>query len=316
LDVGIISIGRNEGERLVRCVESIRSAVHTVYVDSNSTDDSVQAARKRGVDVVELDGSRPFTAARARNAGFRRLRDMAPEVRYVQFIDGDCELMDGWITHAAEFMSAHEDIGATSGTLRERHPDRSVYNWMCDREWSGPSGEARLFGGIVMMRADAFQALGGFREDLIAGEEPELAIRLRAGGWRIWRLDRDMAVHDAEMLHFQQWWRRAVRAGYAFAHGAYLHGASSERHWVWESRRAWIWGVWLPLGCLAAGLALGPWGWMAWLIYPLQTLRQTYRNRGSLAERAILATFQVLARFPEAIGQLKFSIHRVRKQRS
>ena len=108
------------------------------------------------------------------------------------------------------------------------------------------------------------------------------------------------------MTHFSQWWRRAVRSGYAFAQGAYLHGEPPERHWVWESRRAWLWGVWLPAACLVASLAWPPWGLAAWLIYPLQVLRQIARNRGPLADRATIALFQVLARFPEGWGQITF----------
>jgi hypothetical protein len=115
-----------------------------------------------------------------------------------------------------------------------------------------------------------------------------------------------MALHDAAMTRFSQWWRRATRAGYGFAQGAYLHGGPPERHWVWESRRAWLWGVWLPLACLLSGLLFGPWGWAAWLIYPLQVLRQTMRNPGPLADRATLAFFQVLARSPEGWGQIRF----------
>ena len=156
------------------------------------------------------------------------------------------------------------------------------------------------------MRVDALEAVGGYRDDLIAGEDPELCVRLRGAGWRIWRLDSQMTLHDAAMTRFGQWWRRTLRSGYAFAQGAYLHGASPERHCVWETRRAWLWGIWLPLACLAAGLTFEPWGWTAWLIYPLQILRQTVRNPGTLGDRVTLALFQVLARFPESLGQLSF----------
>jgi hypothetical protein len=162
-----------------------------------------------------------------------------------------------------------------------------------------------------LIRANALDAVGGYRHDVIAGEEGELCIRLRAAGWRVWRLDTDMAFHDASMTRFGQWWWRALRSGYGLAQGAYLHGASSERHSVWESRRAWIWGIWLPLGCLATGLMFGPWGWAAWLIYPLQMLRQIVRNPGLLSDRVTLALFQVLARFPESWGQIKFMRDRV-----
>jgi hypothetical protein len=162
-----------------------------------------------------------------------------------------------------------------------------------------------------MMRANAVEAVGGYRDDLIAGEEPELCVRLRAAGWHIWRLDNEMALHDAAMTRFGQWWRRTLRGGYAFAQGAYLHGAPPERHWVRESRRAWLWGVWLPLACLAIGLAFGPWGWAVWLIYPLQILRQTMLGRGPVRDRLLLALFQLLARFPEGWGQIRFMFDRL-----
>jgi GT2 family glycosyltransferase len=303
---GVVVIGRNEGERLKRCLESASTTAVVVYVDSGSTDGSSKFARDRGVEVVDLDMSLPFTAARARNSGFRRLREIAPDLHYVQFVDGDCELKHDWPTNALAFIEAHPEIGAVCGQLRERHPERSIYNWLCDREWDGEAGEIRACGGNVLIRANALHALGGYRDDLIAGEEPELCVRLRMAGWRVWRLDHEMALHDAAIMRFGQWWRRAMRGGYAFAQGAYLHGASPERHYVWESRRAWLWGVWLPLTCLVAGLTLGPWGWAAWLIYPLQVLRQTVRNIGPLSDRARLAVFQVLARFPEGWGQIKF----------
>jgi glycosyltransferase involved in cell wall biosynthesis len=306
MQCAVVVIGRNEGERLKRCLHSLRAAELVVYVDSGSTDGSAQWARDHGADVVELDLASPFTAARARNAGYRRLRKTAPECRYVQFVDGDCELDNAWFDRATSFLDAHERVGAVAGGLHERYPGRSVYNWLCEREWGVPAGEARWCGGIAMMRRQALDQVGGFREDLIAGEEPELCVRLRAKGWGVWRLDADMATHDAAMMHFAQWWRRAARGGHAQAQGAALHGAPPERHWVWEVRRAWLWGLWLPLACLLAGIVFHPWGWAVWLIYPLQIMRQTMRNHGTLSERATLASFQMLARFAEASGQIKF----------
>ena len=145
-------------------------------------------------------------------------------------------------------MTDHPDVAAVAGRLRERHPEQSIYNWLCDREWDRPAGEAASCGGIAMMRVNALRQVEGFRDDLIAGEEPELCFRLRAAGWRIWRLNDDMAWHDAGMTRFGQWWRRALRSGYVAAQGASLHGAGPERYRVWESRRAWFWGILLPRG--------------------------------------------------------------------
>jgi glycosyltransferase involved in cell wall biosynthesis len=278
-----------------------------VYVDSGSIDGSSQWARNYGADVVEIDPRLPFTAARARNAGFVRLRAMAPDLAFVQFVDGDCELVDGWCGAALSFLDAHPDVAATFGRRRERYPERSVYNWLCDQEWNiVPPGEARACGGDVMMRVDALLAVGGFRDELIAGEEPELCVRLRASGWRIYRINAEMTLHDAAMTHIGQWWRRTIRTGYGFAQGTHLHGAPPERLWVWESRRAWLWGILMPFACLTAGAAFSPWGWAAFLIYPLQILRQMVRNPGPLRQRAQLALFQLLARFPEVWGQIKF----------
>lgn len=306
LKFGAVAIGRNEGERLKRCLELLSAAVKVVYVDSGSSDGSVQWAREHGVDVIELDTNVPFTAARARNAGFRHLRDVAPDLSYVQFVDGDCEMNRQWPEQALCYLDAHAELAAVCGRRRERFPEKSIYNWLCDNEWNVAPGEVRAFLGDVMIRTAALERAGGYRDDLIAGEEPELGVRLRAAGWLIWRLPDEMTLHDAAMTRFRQWWQRAVRAGYAFAQGAQLHGAPPEHHWVWESRRAWLWGVWLPIVCLAISVAFPPWGLVAWLVYPLQLLRQAIRNTGHLGDRAALALFQVLARFPEGVGQVKF----------
>jgi len=308
---GTVAIGRNEGDRLRRCLQSLTSAATVVYVDSGSNDGSAQWARDWGADVIELDASLPFTAARARNTGFERLREIAPKLDYVQFVDGDCELIERWPKHALAFLNSHPDVGAVCGMRRERYPNQSIYNWLCDQEWNGPVNEVCACGGDMMARAVAIEAVNGYREDMIAGEDPELGVRLRAAGWRIWRLDIEMTHHDAAMTRFSQWWQRGVRSGYVFAQGAFLHGAPPERHFVWESSRAWLWGVCLPLACLIITLTVEPWGWVAWLIYPLQLLRHVWRGSGPLSQRATLALFQTLVRFPEGWGQIKFLADRI-----
>jgi hypothetical protein len=306
LQFGIVVIGRNEGERLKRCLQSLPNSAPIVYVDSGSTDGSDIWAREFGAELVPLDPATPFTAARARNAGFRRLIEVMPKVPFVQFIDGDCELAGDWPATALAFLQQHEDVAAVFGRRRERDPDRSVYNQLCDWEWDGPEGDVRACGGDVMLRAAALQAVGGYRDSLIAGEEPELCVRLRAAGGRIFRVQAEMTLHDAAMTRFSQWWQRTRRSGYAFAEGAHLHGAPPERHWVWQSRRARLWGLWLPLLCLAAGVLVFPWGFVSFAIYPAQMLRQTVRGKGAFRERVTKGFFQVLSRFPEAQGQLQF----------
>jgi glycosyltransferase involved in cell wall biosynthesis len=312
---GAVVIGRNEGDRLKSCLASLSEAL-VVYVDSGSTDDSVQTAQLAGADVVELDLSIPFTAARARNMGFARLQKIAADIPFVLFVDGDCEISSGWPRDAVRFLQSRPDVAAAFGQLRERHPERSVYNWLCDQEWNRPVGEARAFAGNVMVRASALASVGGYREDVIAAEEDELCVRLRAANWRIWRIAGEMGFHDAALVQFGQWWRRSLRAGYAFAQGAHLHGEPPELHFVWERNRSLIWGIFLPAGCLIAGFALPPWGHAFWSLYLLQLVRGAARQSGSFSDRLSLSFFQLLARFPESWGVLKFTGDRLFGRRS
>ena len=304
---GVVAIGRNEGERLKKCLESVAGIGGcVVYVDSGSTDGSVATARAMQADVIVMDARIPFTAARARNEGLRRMREIAPRLAYVQFVDGDCEVVAGWLEAAAAFLDTHADVAAVSGRLRERHPERSIYNRLCDIEWDKPVGEAKACGGIALVRVDAFEQVGGFRADLIAGEEPELCFRLRAAGWRVWCLEREMALHDAAMMRFAQWWKRAKRTGYAFAEGASLHGGSRDRYSVRESRSAWFWGLGLPLVAFACTALIGPIGMTALLAYPLQVLRLALRGDRSARENWLRAAFLVIGKFPEMLGQVRF----------
>ncbi|MCP1501148.1 glycosyltransferase involved in cell wall biosynthesis [Pseudomonas migulae] len=309
--MGVIVIGRNEGLRLERCLVSlVGAAEQVVYVDSGSTDDSVQMAKALGVEVVELDMSIPFTAARARNEGFARLQRLLPAIRYVQFVDGDCEVVEGWLTRAQAFLDGRPEVAVVCGRRRERFPQRSIYNLLCDLEWDTPVGEAKACGGDALMRADAFSEACGFRADLIAGEEPELCVRLRANGWKVWRLAEEMTLHDAAMTRFGQWWRRTLRGGHAFAEGAFLHGAAPEKHWLRESRRAWFWGLGVPLATVIAMLMVGWSGLLLLLVYPLQVVRLARRGDRSPRENWLLALFLVLGKFPEMLGQAKFLLNR------
>ena len=305
--VSAVIIGRNEGDRLIRCLESIKGKViQLVYVDSGSADDSVGAASSIGADTVSLDMTKLFTAARARNEGFERMKRLYPEAEYVQFVDGDCEIVDGWLEHSVAFLDQHPEVAAVCGRRRERFPEKTIYNMLCDMEWDTPVGEAMACGGDVLMRVVAFENVHGFRPGLIAGEEPELCVRLRAAGWKVWRLNQEMTLHDAAMTRFSQWWKRSMRAGHAFAEGAYLHGAPPERHWVGEARRSWVWGLVIPAIALMLGLINLKWAGLFLLIYPLQVIRLARRNVSQGKPSWIMAFFLVLGKFPEMIGQIKF----------
>lgn len=315
-DIVAVVIGRNEGARLIACLEALRGQVaRVIYVDSGSGDGSQAAARARGADLVELDLSLPFTAARARNAGLARAMEggateggSAPG--YVQFLDGDCELQPGWLDIAHAFLEAHPKAAVACGRRRERFPDASVYNRMIDAEWDTPVGPALACGGDALMRSAALVAAGGFNPDLIAGEEPELCLRLRRAGWEVWRLDADMTLHDAALTRFGQWWQRARRAGYTYAEGVAMHGQSPDRHRRAELRRTLVWGLALPVFTLA-GLLVSPWALVLLLAWPLQMLRLRLRGE-SLAQ----SVFLTLGKLPEAQGALTYLWRRLTRARA
>lgn len=315
-------IGRNEGERLIRCLESVRGQGKVVYVDSGSTDGSVTQARELGAEVVELDMSKPFTAARARNAGFARLRELAPQVDFVQFVDGDCEVREGWLPAGADALSADPTVAVVCGRLRERFPERSIYNRMCDIGWDYPIGEIASCGGVAMYCSNRYAAAGGFNETLIAGEEFELCSRLRMANGRVIRIDEEMAWHDVGITRFSQWWRRAVRSGFGSAEAMCLYdwatGAVHRRRLL----RAIVWGACVPLSVLATLIA-GCWLPLTWVVaaailvlWCLNVLRLWIREQGVRRDWELtffLAVFSSLGKIAELRGAIEYAFRRARR---
>jgi GT2 family glycosyltransferase len=316
-EIGVVAIGRNEGDRLRRCLASIgKHAAAMVYVDSGSTDNSVALARSFGVEVVALDMAIPFTAARARNAGFERLLQLRPEIELVQFVDGDCEIVQGWWERARQELQDRPDAAVVCGRRRERYPEASIYNRLCDIEWDTPVGEARACGGDALMRVRAVQEVGGYNPQVIAAEDDELCLRIRHKGWKVLRIAADMTIHDAAMTRLRQWWKRALRCGYAYALGAHMHGAPPERHFVRERRRALIWGFAVPALALAAAWPTGGWGLLLGLLYPVQMLRifRTTRRRAVAPKAAAAwAVSCVASKVPEFVGVCKFGLNQLRR---
>ena len=312
--VAIVAIGRNEGDRLKICLKSVVQLTPriTVYVDSGSTDGSIAFAKSVGCEVVELDLSTPFSAGRARNAGYKLALERHPNLRYIQFIDGDCEIAADWVSSAVRFLEQNPEYAVVCGRRRERYPENSIYNRLIDIEWNTPIGEAKSCGGDALIRVSAMQSVDGFRNDLIAGEEPELCIRLRRMHHKIMRLDHEMTLHDAAILKFAQWWRRSVRTGYGFAAGRELHGAAPERHWVKESRSAWFWGLLIPTTILSlACVCDAHFGWL-FAVYPAQVCRIALKRRRKTPYVLLYAASLIVGKFPEMYGQFKYWWHKKR----
>lgn len=315
--IAFVVIGRNEGARLKRCLDSLTGQVgRTVYVDSGSSDGSPACARNLGFRVIELDPAQGrFTAARGRNEGATQLAGEIPGLAAVQFIDGDCVLAPGWIDAAAKHLHDHPEIAVLCGRLRERDRDRSMFARLCDLDWDGPAGEIRACGGITLVRLDAFTAVQGFDATLATGEEADLCKRIRDRGGKVVRLAVEMAQHDAGMTTFADWWKRTVRVGYGYAEAAARTGDSKDRG---KSRRIasnLVWAGVLPLVLIAgaASTPVEPWlaglpvlVLLAYTLLLVRIFRSSRRSGRSASDAALYSVFCLLAKWPHLWGHVQF----------
>ncbi len=319
--VGIVTVARNEGERFRTCLQSLSEYLdRVVYVDSGSSDGSVEYARSLGVSVVELDPSTPFRVSRARNEGFERLMEEHPDTDFVLFLDGDCEVHKGWIGHALRLMEEMPGTGAIGGRRRERFPENSIYNRLADIEWNNfTPGEIEATGGDMLVRVKAVRDVGGFDAELMAGEDPEFCFRLRRAGWKIYRTDEQITTHDAAMMHFGQWWRRTFRAGHGYAECAWKHRGDPGNPEHRKTRSSWAYGLVLPALIIVSApftfglslLALGIYPLLAFRLY--RGMRKKNRSR---EDSWIYALFVTTAKFPHMLGQCKFHRDRLLGKKS
>lgn len=308
--VGAVVIGRNEGERLKKCIKSVLSQTDKiVYVDSGSSDGSAEYVKSIGVDVVRLDNKLPFSAARARNEGFQLINEKNNKLKYIQFIDGDCQCCEGWLSYAYDYLQNNETVAVVAGSRREEFPEESIYNMLCDIEWNTPIGEAKACGGDFMTRKEPFRQVGGFNNAVIAGEEPELCYRLREKNWSIIRLNHPMTTHHAAIIHFSQWWKRCQRSGHAYAQGFLLHIHDGKGYCFKESVRIWFWAIIFPTFVLTLSIFINiSFVWLT-TIYFFQFIRITlrvYTRLKKVKPSFIYSFFNVVGKWPELIGQLLF----------
>lgn len=317
LPVAVVAIGRNEGERLRACLRSIRrSTDRVVYVDSGSSDGSSTLAATEGAVVHELATDRPFSAARGRNEGFALANERWSDLVYVQFVDGDCLLDPDWLRTGVSFLEERQDVAMVCGDNEEEFPDASRYNALCAIEWKGVAGEVEACGGNAMVRVRPFREQEGFDGTIAAGEEPELCLRLRRGGWTVYRLAAPMTVHDADMHRFSDWWARAVRSGKAYWTGYRRHGDGPERYNAKETVRAIVWGGLLPTVTILALIVWPPASALVAFLYLAKLVRVALRHRGDVARPVQYAGFLLLANVAEFVGIIRTATSRRSRRRA
>ena len=316
-DVGFVVIGRNEGARLVESLKSILPiSDRVIYADSGSTDGSPATAEALGAKSVAVEGQ-PQSAARGRNAGFAAFRISHPDCKFVQFVDGDCVVAPDWIDTARRFLIENPQVAVACGRRFEAHPEASFYNRVIDGEWNTPVGEAPACGGDGLVRVEAFEEIGGFRSDMIAGEEPEMCSRLRGAGWKIWRLDAPMTRHDAAIYRLSQWMRRASRSGFGYVQVWKATAGSANQLYGREIQSAIAWGILLPILIAAGALLIREPLFLLALpaIYAVQVARIAARKGITSGFAWKYSALVMTAKLGEAWGVLKFYLSKRSDQR-
>jgi glycosyltransferase involved in cell wall biosynthesis len=312
LSLSIVVIGRNEGQRLAKCLQSIRS-VHSIavdeviYVDSASTDGSPDLASSYGATVIVVHPERP-TAAIGRNAGWRRAKS-----DFVLFLDGDTILHPDFPRIAYNTISQTPSVAAVWGHRREIHPEASLFNRVLDLDWIYAPGFTDFCGGDVLMRRQALVETNGYDERLIAGEEPELCRRMRAKDYKILHIDQPMTGHDLQMTRWNQYWKRATRAGHAYAEISERFRHSADPAWKKERDANFLrGGFWVAslLLALVACFWLGFFplsGWFALLT--LLSARSAWKARWKSKNIVTLLLYgfhSQLQQLPISVGQLQY----------
>ena len=305
--LSVVIIGRNEGERLEHCIRSVQaidypqSNIEVIYVDSNSTDGSQDRATALGVQqALSVKPERP-TAAIGRNAGWR-----AASAPLILFLDGDTILNPNFVKVAVESFNDSK-IAIVSGHVRERYPQASIYQQVLNLDWIAQAGISETCGGIALMRRDVLEQVNGFNSELIAGEEPEMCQRIRAKGYKILHIDKDMVLHDLAMTHWSQYWRRSVRTGHAYAEVSNLLKSSSINFWQRESRKNFVEASFF-ISIFILGFIMNIL-WFSGLVFLMLSLRSGWKSRWKSTRLMTLFWYGLHSQFqqiPIMIGQLSY----------
>jgi len=309
-EIGVVIIGINVAKYLAECIKSVQSAdypkdlLEIVYVDGGSRDDSPQIAKGfAGVKVIELKDRHP-TPGRGRNAGWRAL-----STPLIQFLDADTILHPGWFKRALPVLD--DKTAAVCGYRRETYPSKNFYHILTHMEWHYETGPCRYFGGDVLLKREALEKTGGFDDQLVAGEDPELSYRIREQGRQIVRIDAPMTTHDINMSTFRQYLKRAYRSGYAYAEIGLRFIKNKEKLWLRELIRI-SYKALVPVALVLVGFMIGK-VWLGILLgllilgrpfFRLDRLKQNFRQPWKYT--LLYAGHTALVVYPQFGGVLRY----------
>ena len=168
------------------------------------------------------------------------------------------------------------------------------------------------------MRRSVLEEVGGYDEGLIAGEEPEMCRRMRARGYEILHIDHPMTGHDLAIRRWSQYWRRAVRTGYAYAAVSSRFAGTDSPFWEADARGNLIRGTfWTALFVLSLPAAVLLGSVLPPLLSCLLFLLLAARSAGKVAwkspdriTRFLYGIHSHLQQIPMLVGQIKYHLDR------
>lgn len=188
-DVTVVVIGRNEGGNLPRCFESIQKITRRiVFVDSNSSDRSVEIAQEYGIPVIVALDSNFYSAALGRMVGATKC-----ETSLIQFLDGDMELAPDWMPTAVRFMNDNLKAAVAHGFKREFKNENNLEEYTIKADQK--NWRSDYLQGAYLIKREVYQASGGLDPRFPGEEERDLYVRIHDLGHEVWYIHHLMSSH-------------------------------------------------------------------------------------------------------------------------
>jgi glycosyltransferase involved in cell wall biosynthesis len=222
--IAIVIPTLNEERFLPRCLTALNGLDYPVdrrfvlVVDNHSTDRTPDIARSHGASLIEAEKR---TIGYSRNTGaFARRADL------IAFLDADCLADRAWLRRAAQNFEVPGVVAAgsyPSVLAGESNALQRAWAALCRRENSGVHRVDWLPTANLVVRADRFEAIGGFNETLTTCEDVDLGYRLSARGAVVYD-DGMIVYHLREPASFRAFFKKEVWHAKNNVTGSLSHG--------------------------------------------------------------------------------------------
>jgi len=247
MELSVVLITKNQAWNISRLIESVlretscASSKEIILVDSASTDETISLASRYAANIFRLKPGQRLSPAIGRYVGYKQSSG-----EYVLFLDGDTELIPGWLPHALRLMCERPDVGGVTGGVINLPTSAAAQRPAAPAQKTHPAPPKEVLwcnyggGGVAMYRRPAMERAGTFNPNLNAEEEPELGLRIRQAGYRLFELDYPMAFHynDAPVAVSSVLSRRRRNFLVGMGQGARYH-LGTKVFWTWLRERWW-----------------------------------------------------------------------------